>query len=37
MKIIELICRNDAFMIEAFIKNPEKTKKIDKFPSKIVK
>jgi len=34
--IRDLILRNDAFMIESFIKNPEK-KKLEHISSKIVK
>jgi hypothetical protein len=35
--ICDLILKNDAFMLEAFVPHPEKTKKMERMPSKTVK
>lgn len=35
--IQDLILKNDAFLIENFVPNPFKHKKVDKLPAKLVK
>jgi hypothetical protein len=35
--VCDLILKNDAFMVESFIRNPERGKKADKLSAKVVK